>query len=315
MATSLVRRFQRPILACALLFFIWSGVRGWLDLRERPNYPNFPLPVAGEKVVVVSPHLDDETIGIGGLLSQLHDRGIEVSVLFMTNGDHNPIGANLEYKVGYPSPELLIQSGEDRQEEGLSAVQQLGIDRHHVAFLGLPDRGLSRLYSPEFDTKSLVASGTLVDHVPYHLAYQRGMSYTGTATRAALTRYLKEQQPTLVITTAEEDAHSDHSASAKFVRDAVAALPAENRPRTAYFLIHHSNYPRPAGTDSSKALLPPRALRSLPWRVVWLDPATLATKKQALSEYKSQLVIPQLGRLMRSMMRQNELLVVRGEGW
>src|SRR5882757_7184185 len=39
-----------------------------------------------ERVVVLAPHMDDETIGCGGTLALHAQRGAEITVVFMTDG-------------------------------------------------------------------------------------------------------------------------------------------------------------------------------------------------------------------------------------
>ena len=54
------------------------------DLRQRVVYRS-GLP-AGERVVVFSPHPDDDVISMGGMLHALVENGNEVTVAYMTNG-------------------------------------------------------------------------------------------------------------------------------------------------------------------------------------------------------------------------------------
>ena len=48
-----------------------------------------------DRVVVVSPHPDDETLGLGGLISMACARGLEVLVIAVTNGEAGGYGADL----------------------------------------------------------------------------------------------------------------------------------------------------------------------------------------------------------------------------
>lgn len=84
--------------------------------------------------VVVAPHPDDEIIGAAGLIQALRRQGSVVRVVVVSNGaaSHRNSGA-------WP-PERLIAA---RRQESLSALSRLGVTRHRVTFLGLPDGGLS----------------------------------------------------------------------------------------------------------------------------------------------------------------------------
>jgi LmbE family N-acetylglucosaminyl deacetylase len=50
------------------------------------NAPPFRWP-ATDRIVVVSPHPDDETLGVGGLIAMAIDRSLPVVVLSVTNGE------------------------------------------------------------------------------------------------------------------------------------------------------------------------------------------------------------------------------------
>lgn len=64
----------------------------WLDVLAR--LPAFVWPSA-RRIVIVSPHPDDETFGAGGLMSAALDRGLNVEVMSVTNGE-----------AAYPHPNL-----------------------------------------------------------------------------------------------------------------------------------------------------------------------------------------------------------------
>jgi LmbE family N-acetylglucosaminyl deacetylase len=87
------------------------------------------LPV-GERVLVLSPHPDDETLGMGGTLRLLADAGKKIKVLILTGGEKaDPANANaLSYK-------------KRRERETVKALKILGVA--DFRFLGFPDRGLS----------------------------------------------------------------------------------------------------------------------------------------------------------------------------
>ena len=78
-----------------------------------------------DRVVVVSPHPDDETLGLGGLISMACARGIKVLVIAVTNGEGGGHGDDL---------------GKVRSRELDEAVRTLGGARAiAIERLGLPD--------------------------------------------------------------------------------------------------------------------------------------------------------------------------------
>jgi LmbE family N-acetylglucosaminyl deacetylase len=78
--------------------------------------------------VVVSPHPDDETLGSGGLITRLRSKGIDVTVIAVTDGE-NAYGEE---------PRL----GEIREQEQANALGKLGVDPKHIIRFRFPDSGL-----------------------------------------------------------------------------------------------------------------------------------------------------------------------------
>lgn len=90
--------------------------------------------LAGMRFVLLSAHPDDETLGAGGLLAQLHGLGADVEVLLCTAGEaSHPNSATV-------SPDQL---GTTRINEFAAALASLG-HAGNWRFLGLPDSGLAR---------------------------------------------------------------------------------------------------------------------------------------------------------------------------
>lgn len=107
---------------------------GWRSyLRGRPaSSPTAALGVvAGEPLLVVGAHPDDETFGAGATLADLVAAGVEVHLLVLTRGE-----AALE-QMGEDAPGLA----ERRTTELDEACRVLGVQSHQV--LDLPDAGLA----------------------------------------------------------------------------------------------------------------------------------------------------------------------------
>lgn len=98
-------------------------MRGFGDGAGQAEIP-FGLPEHAERVLVLSPHPDDESIGCGGTLAKLAARGSAVDVVFMTGGAQ-PGDAALEAQ---------------RKKEARDAARVLRL--HDVQFLGGQDGGL-----------------------------------------------------------------------------------------------------------------------------------------------------------------------------
>lgn len=81
-------------------------------------------------IVVLSPHPDDETLGLGGLIAQARSAGQEVHVVVLTDG-----AGSHPNSIEYP-PEKLVNL---RKAEVRAAGEILGMDPACVYHLDLPD--------------------------------------------------------------------------------------------------------------------------------------------------------------------------------
>lgn len=98
-----------------------------LSMRSRPWTPHY----ATGRVVVFSPHYDDETLGAGGTIIKLREKGIPVHLVFMTDGSRSHARAMDSRTLA-----------ELRRQESLSAAAILGIEPSCVKFLELPETRL-----------------------------------------------------------------------------------------------------------------------------------------------------------------------------
>ncbi len=91
--------------------------------------PDAP-PAPGERVLVLAPHPDDETLGCGALIARRQAQGCEVWVAFATDG-----------RRSHPQrdPALL---GPQRRAEAEEACRRLGLAPERAVHLGFEDGGL-----------------------------------------------------------------------------------------------------------------------------------------------------------------------------
>jgi N-acetylglucosamine malate deacetylase 1 len=86
------------------------------------------------RLVVVAPHMDDESLGCGLLLATHADKS-QAHVVFVTDGAQSPEGAR---RTAVEAHDLA----RTRQQEALAALAVLGVPTGNVEFLGLPDGSL-----------------------------------------------------------------------------------------------------------------------------------------------------------------------------
>lgn len=137
----------------------WPGGKPNADDSFRP-VPSTPFP---KRVLIFSPHPDDDVISMGGTFIRLVEHGHNVHVAYQTSGNvavHDDVvlqhidtvrelGFGDRYeevrkiisskKRNEPEPrELLELKGAIRRAEAKGAVRSFGLDESHVHFLNLP---------------------------------------------------------------------------------------------------------------------------------------------------------------------------------
>jgi LmbE family N-acetylglucosaminyl deacetylase len=91
------------------------------------SLPCVTLPARGQRVLVISPHPDDETIGAGGYICKAVRRGARVRIILVTNGNKHHLEST-------------------RYREFRAAAKTLGAKEGDLIFLNYPD-GKLRLVS------------------------------------------------------------------------------------------------------------------------------------------------------------------------
>ncbi len=105
---------------------------GKLFFKPRSTYRPLDKPSGNERILVLAPHQDDETLGCGGRIIQLQKAGAEVTVVYTTDGRL----ANCQFME---SEEVVLT----RKAEAIAACDVLGIPEENVVFLGFHDASLS----------------------------------------------------------------------------------------------------------------------------------------------------------------------------
>lgn len=266
-----------------------------------------------QRLLIVAPHPDDEVLGAGGLIQvALKDR-IAVQVVIVTNGDGQLFAPGLLDRRLAPRSENYIALGKRRQVEALAALDEIGIDKKSVIFLGYPDRGLSRLWLENWDSDCPQKNWyTSASRNPYSITYRQDSSYCGNGVFDDLLEIISRFRPDLIVIPHPNDDHPDHQAASSFARFAVEQLELldpEYKTQLFGYLVHYGYYPSNNRPKKSSPLLPPSPLTPTTARWVRLDlsPSERDQKEAALNQYWSQMRL--MGGYLKRFIRRNELFI------
>ena len=267
--------------------------------------PLLPDPGPQDRVLVIAPHPDDETLCCAGLLQRAHSRGAATAIAWITAGDGFALDAMLVEHSLWPTNADLRLLGAQRLSEAAAAATELGVARAQQYFLDYPDRGVTALLGDYYQRVYRSAS-TGLDAVAYPGAFSPGASYTGGNLERDLARVLDQFQPTLVLVAAPQDRHPDHNASGALARRLLAQRGQLDRLR--YWIVHAPHWPRPRGYQPQLALQPPPAAAALHWQSLPLSDEERAHKLAALREQRSQIKV--MESFLLSFVRANELFAL-----
>ena len=129
-----------------LIPVLFSSICFAADVQPLPPFTKY------DRVLIMAPHPDDETIATAGVIQSAKKSGAAVKVMCFTNGDHNELSFIVyEKRIPLKSGEF-IHMGETRRNETIAAMRSLGLEEADLAFLGYPDFG-----TMEILTKSVVS--------------------------------------------------------------------------------------------------------------------------------------------------------------
>jgi LmbE family N-acetylglucosaminyl deacetylase len=143
--------------------------------------------ISRQRVVVVAPHPDDETLGCGGAIALMCARGYDVKVLVISDGTGSHPNSQQ-----YPAPMLRSL----RSQETIAALELLGIkDRSLITFLNLPDGAVPTITLPTFQAAKLRCQ-----------------------------HYLQQTLPDTIFIPWRADPHADHRATWQLIQAAILSL-------------------------------------------------------------------------------------------
>jgi LmbE family N-acetylglucosaminyl deacetylase len=271
-------------------------------------YPSDKLTFdAADRVLILAPHPDDETIATGGIIQKAVELGLPVHLVYLTYGDNNETAFTVYRKRPVVGGKAVQQMGLVRYDEALAATGALGLRPDQVTFLGYPDFRTLAIWAEHWgDCPPCMSMFTRTDVVPYPNALRPGTPYRADEILADVERMLREFRPTKVFVAHPADHNPDHLALYLFTRVALWNLADEIQPSVYPFLVHHPAWPEPSGLNPGLPLEPPARLeKDATWWSHGLTPAEVERKAAALQKHQTQYRVS--ASYLNSFMRSNEL--------
>ena len=267
------------------------------------RYPSLHTAGKQDRILIVAPHIDDESIGAGGYAIDALANGADVYVLFLTAGDCNRFAARLMYKTLEPTASHYLGVGKARISEASQAMHLLGIPPDHYFVLGYPDGGLRTMV--ENPGAIIRSKATDENSVPYAGAVTPRADYSYANLISDFKKVVTMVQPTTVIAPVPFDKHTDHSAAAEITGAALDEL--NLHPSRLGYLVHtaRSRIHTAFMKTPRRAILPPARMKGFSWATYSLSAAVQQIKAEVLMTYKSQR--PYVFLLRNAFVRQNEL--------
>ena len=272
-----------------------------------------PFVTKNTRLMVVSPHPDDETLAAGGLIQRVLRLGGSVKVVFMTSGDGFPEGVEKETRIGRPNAQDYRNYGKLRKREARQALRVLGMKKQDVVFLNFPDGGLPNLLQKHwFDRNPYFRSPfTLEDRPQADDSLLPDIEFNGEDVKREIEKLLLEFHPSLIAAADPRDQHPDHCSTYFFVSKSLKAYRKNYPtldPKILTFLVHFRQWPMGSGAGTGALLNPPDGFsEGTAWISLALSDEEIANKRKSLMEYQSQMLV--MGRYLMSFARANELFL------
>lgn len=285
-------KFKKNILILLTITVVIILSTGYLyvNYSQENQYTTFPQISASDRILIFSPHPDDETLGTGGLIKKALERNATVTIVEMTNGDLMTPSQFKNYlqKINITQYDGAI--GDLRQTETINAMKTLGLNQENIIFLGYPDGGLKPIFENHWDDNNLFhmdSGSNQFDHSPYNISYEKNAPYSGNNVEKNVEQIMEDYKPTIIFYPDNGDNHPDHLATSAFVSYAI--LNTNYTGKSYTYLIHQPNWPRIISYPNSKLLIPSIITTSdAEWYVNPLNKTEQNTKRNAIYAYATQ---------------------------
>lgn len=289
-----------PILS--VFFCLFICVTFAYEVKQLPKFTN------DDRILILAPHPDDETIATGGVIQRALKAGAKVKVVLYTNGENNELAFIVYEKHIVVKQKAFLKLGELRSQETVKAMNYLGLKKDDIIFLGYPDFGtmemLLRYWGDTAPFKSMLAK---VNKVSYPEALSQNAPFVGESILKDLKTVLRDFRPTKIFVSHSADTNRDHRALYLFLRVALWDLEGKiPMPRVYPYIVHVVGWPQ-RGYEPNLELNPPKRLEDsdILWRELDLTEEEVQKKYNATEFYKSQ--ISYNPRYLLSFARKTEL--------
>ncbi|PQB04326.1 glucosamine-6-phosphate deaminase [Aureitalea marina] len=174
----------------------WPGGKPNADDSNRPERSK----PSSKRVLIFSPHPDDDVISMGGTLDRLIEQGHEVHVAYQTSGNIavsnaealkfartarslykdsdslDTICKELDQKddLQLDSPAVRKLKGEIRRQESYGATRFLGLHHNHIHFLDLPFYETGTIKKNKLTEADISIMKGIIDQIKPHQIYAAG---------------------------------------------------------------------------------------------------------------------------------------------
>jgi LmbE family N-acetylglucosaminyl deacetylase len=237
---------------------------------------------SSDRVLIIAPHPDDESIACAGVIRYCIENKIPVYVVVVTNGGNGDLGVT-------------------RYHESLNATKILGLQSDNITFFEYT-QGVDSLFNENWD-KPIGING---NHTP-NFAYQKNTTFKGVSLEKNFESVITNFNPTVIIYPNPDDSNPDHWGTSSFVEYTTNKLNYEGKKYT--YLVHVSSaWPFPRGYFPQTFLLPPYFLANQnKWHIFPISNSDEKLKYDAINSYKSQLNGDPT--YLLSFIRKNELFI------
>ncbi len=299
---------------CKIALFIlcsvyFMGVPGYAqDAEALPSAISFS---AADRVLVLAPHPDDETIATGGVLQQALKAGAATRVCLFTNGENNEFAFIVYERRLVLKPKEFLRLGEVRRQESVDAMRVLGVRPEDIISLGYPDYGTMEIFLKYWgETKPFRSMLSRVNKVPYQEAVSPGAAYVGENILKDLEQVIAAFKPTKIFVSHPADVNRDHRALYLFMQVALWDLATQMGiapPEVFPYIIHVAGWPLLRGYHPELQLSIPPGFdkKGIRWIEQPLDTSEIGKKFDAILEYPSQ--IKYAPRYLVTFARRNEI--------